>query len=149
MTNMVQDVAHLIFTFFFFYSEIMANVNRSYAIDTSAETDFGVPEQCDSDSSVNSKGNKITILLIISLVLDLWFIGVFKNSLLVLILDHTFHMTIVLTGNSSAIQFGNENILLWEKLKIQKYPGLFLYRERYQNVMSWCSILLTCMRLNL
>ncbi|ROL45343.1 GTPase IMAP family member 1 [Anabarilius grahami] len=74
------------------------------------------PELCDSDSSDNSMGKKTTILLIIRLVFMLKCLDVFKNNLLMFILDITSpNLTIALTGNSAAVQFGHENILLGEK----------------------------------
>ncbi|XP_048012939.1 interferon-induced very large GTPase 1-like [Megalobrama amblycephala] len=63
----------------------MTDPNRDDAMDTSAEIDCGAHEQCNSDTSDNS--------------MEI----IFPN------------MTIVITGNSSSVQFGNENILLGQK----------------------------------
>ncbi|KAL1279155.1 hypothetical protein QQF64_025828 [Cirrhinus molitorella] len=65
--------------------DIMTDPNRDDAMDTSAETDYGGEEQCDSDTSDSSREN------------------IFPN------------LTIVLTGNSSSVQFGDGNILLGQK----------------------------------
>lgn len=70
-----------------------------------------------SDSSVSCTSKTLILMLITKLILMSWCIDEFNSRSVVFILDP--NLTIVLSGNSASVQFGEENILLGEKLKTE------------------------------